>query len=41
MAPSILQLRKRTVGSCGVDAAATPPRAFKVERRLWLWIVPC
>ena len=30
-----------TIGSCGVDAAATPPRAFKVERRRWPWIVPC
>ena len=28
-----------TAGSCSVDAAATPPQAFKVERRWWPWIV--
>eukprot|EP00959_Pyramimonas_sp_CCMP1952_P468892 9493998-Pyramimonas_sp.AAC.4 len=26
-------------GPCSVDAAATPPRAFKVERHQWPWIV--
>ena len=34
-------LANRTVGSRRVDAAATPPRAFKIERRQWHRIGRC